>query len=254
MPVLIREPLEADPATYEVHYKSARGAITTADKELADCNDAEIERQFRSIERDFKKKGLLELKKTHRVIKLWWELGRRLVFLERMDVGDERDRIWLWRACYDHCGKLNPSRDGKLSVRARQRLKNSHFRYAALLGRLDWETVEAIGLWDSWSGICDSECFQNDERFVDWLKERAQRAGSPVARLLKARKHQDLFRELAKRIRHRFKKMDTSVLSRDELFDALDKVAYDALKANRTNNRRKEQNDETILHLSERAS
>jgi hypothetical protein len=229
VPVRILEPLESDPSRFEVHYKSARGAITTVDKELADRNDADIERRFREIEKDLQQKGLLELKKTHRVLKLWWALGRRLEFLLKMDVGDERDRIWLWRACYDHCGKLNPSRDGKLSVRARQRLKNSHFRYAELLGRLDWETAEAIGLWDSWSGICDSECFQSDERFVDWLRDRAHEPKSPVPRLLQSKKHQDLFRELAKRIRHRFKKMDTSVLLTQELFGELDKVARDAL-------------------------
>ncbi|GEM_PF-1064912 len=230
MPVLILEPTEGDPTKFETHYKSARGTLTKADETLANKNDAEIEKQFREIERDFTKKKLLELKKTHRVLKLWWELGRRLKFLKKIDVGDERDRIWLWRACYDHCGKLNPSRDGKLSVRARHRLKNSHFRYAALLGELDWETADAIGIWDSWSGICDSECFQNDERFVDWLNERVHVSKSPVARLLKAKKHQDLFRELAKQIRHRFKKMDTSILSEEELFEKLDEVANEALR------------------------
>lgn len=229
MPVRILEPMASDPTRFEVHYKSARGAVTAIDKDLANRNDAEIEQRFREIEAEFEKRNLLELKKTHRVIKLWWELGRRLDFLEKMAVGDERDRIWLWRACYDHCGKLNPSREGKLSVRARQRLKNSHFRYAVLLGRLDWETVEAIGLWDSWSGMCDSECFQNDDRFVDWLRERAHEPRSPVARILAAKKHQDLFRALAKQVRQRFKKMDTRVLTNHELFAELDRVAEVAL-------------------------
>lgn len=230
MPVIIRESVNSDAHTEEIHYKTARGVITAEDKKLAERNDAEIERRFREIEREFEIKRLLDLKKTHGVIELWWELGRRLQFLEHLDVGDERDRIWLWRACYDHAGKLNPSRNGKLSVRARERPKNSHFRYSALLGRLDRRTVEAIGIWDSWSGICDSECFQNDDRFVEWLRNRAHRPRSAVARIVSANKHQDLFRKLAKGIRHRFKKMDTSVLKTEELFSALDAVARDVVR------------------------
>lgn len=225
MPVKILAVHPTNPSVFEPTYKSTRGAITAADKKLADQNDAELERKFRAIEVEMVKRDLLRLKKTRHVLKLWWELGRKLSFLRNMDVGDERDRIWLWRACYDHCGKLNPSKDGTLSVRARNRLKSSHFRYAELLGRLDWSTAKAIGLWDSWSGICDSECFQNDERFVIWFEDRVRKPKSPVSRLLKTRKHQDLFRDLAKRIRHRFKKMDTSVLSPKELFVELDEVA-----------------------------
>lgn len=229
MPVKILEAHPINPSVFEPVYKSARGVITTTDKELADRNDAKLKRKFRAIEAAMLKRDLLRLKKTRNVLRLWWELGRRLSFLRKIDVGDERDRIWLWRACYDHCGQLNPGKDGKLSVRAQGRLKNSHFRYAELLGRLDWGTAEAIGLWDSWSGICDSECFQNDDRFVNWLDDRITKPKSFVSRLLKARKHQDLFRDLAKRIRHRFKKMDTSVLSQKELFARLDKVADEAL-------------------------
>jgi hypothetical protein len=234
MPVLIRERINSDNDTQESHYKTARGVITTEDKKLARRNDEEIERRFRKIEREFAANGLLDLKKSHGVIKLWWEVGKRLQFLDRLDVGDERDRIWLWRACYDHAGKLNPSRNGTLSVRARERPKNSHFRYATLLGRLNRRTMQAIGIWDSWSGICDSECFQNDDRFVEWLKDRAHQPGSTVARIVGAKKHQDLFRELAKRIRHRFKKMDTSVLETNELFSALDSVAAEVIDAEAT--------------------
>ena len=229
MPVKILTVHPTNPSVFEPTYKSARGAITATDKKLADQNDAELERKFRAIEVEMVKRDLLRLKKTRHVLQLWWELGRKLSFLQNMDVGDERDRIWLWRACYDHCGKLNPSKDGTLSVRARNRLKSSHFRYAELLGRLAWSTAKVIGLWDSWSGICDSECFQNDERFVNWLEDRIRKPKSSVSRLFKARKHQDLFRDLAKRIRHRFKKMDTSVLSQKELFVELDEVADEAL-------------------------
>lgn len=229
MPIKILEAHPTNPSVFEPTYKSARGVIASTDKELADRNDAELERKFREIEADIVKRDFLRLKKTWHVLRLWWELGRRLSFLRDMNVGDERDRIWLWRACYDHCGQLNPSKDGKLSVRAQSRLKNSHFRYAELLGRLDWCTAKAIGLWDSWSGICDSECFQNDDRFVNWIACRAKKNRSPVGQLLRARKHQDFFRDLAKRIRHRFKKMDTSVLSQKELFIELDKVADEAL-------------------------
>lgn len=249
MPVKILEAHPINPSVFEPVYKSARGVITTTDKEIADRNDAKLKRKFRAIEAEMLKRDLLMLKKTRNVLRLWWELGRRLSFLRDMNVGDERDRIWLWRACYDHCGQLNPSKDGKLSVRAQSRLKNSHFRYAELLGRLDWSTAKAIGLWDSWCGICDSECFQNDERFVSWIKNRAKRAKSPIGQLLRARKHQDLFRNLAKRIRHRFKKMDTSVLSPKELFVELDEVADEALSEVNVSAKSKGANNEKKVKL-----
>ncbi len=185
MPVIIRESQSLDrPDVLEVTYKTIRGVLTADGETLAKHNDDVLERNMRQVEAEMRKSGLLATKGKPGVLKLWWEVGIRLAFLDEIDVGDERDRIWLWRAVYDHAGALNPTRGGRLSVRAQRRPKNSYFRYMALLGKLDWSTAEAIGDWTSWVELCDSECF-DDERFVHWLTERARQPGSSLDALLK---------------------------------------------------------------------
>jgi hypothetical protein len=229
MPVLIRESQSPErPDVLEVTYKTAGGVLTGEGEGIAKRNDDVLERRLRAIESEMLRRGLLDLKGRPGVVRLWWEVGRRLTFIEEMDVGDERDRVWLWRAIYDHAGRLNPTRNGRLSVRARRRPRNSYFRYMALLGRLDWSVAEAVGDWTSWVELCDSECF-DDGRFIQWLADRARAPESPLERLVEARHHQDLFRKLAKAIRHRFNKTDTSVFSRGELYAELDALAATAL-------------------------
>ena len=225
MPVLIRESQSAErPDVLEVTYKTADGVLTGEGERIAKRNDDLLERRLRAIESEMARNGVLHLKGRPGVLRLWWEVGRRLTFIDEMDVGDERDRVWLWRAIYDHAGRLNPTRNGRLSVRARRRPRNSYFRYMALLGRLDWSVAEAVGDWTSWVELCDSECF-DDARFIEWLADRARAPGSPLQGLIEASHHQDLFRRLAKAIRHRFNKTDTSVFSRDELYAELDALA-----------------------------
>ena len=229
MPVIIRESQSSDrPDVLEVTCKTAGGVLTGAGEALAKRNDDLLERRMREIEAEMRRTGLLATKGKPGVLRLWWEVGNRLGFLNEIVVGDERDRVWLWRAVYDHAGALNPTRNGRLSVRAQQRPKNSYFRYMALLGRLDWPTAEALGDWTSWVELCDSECF-DDERFVQWFAERAKCHGSPLQALVQARNHQDLFRTLAKAIRHHFNKVDTSVLDAKELYAELDVLAASVL-------------------------
>jgi len=229
MPVIIRESQSAErPDVLEVAYKTAGGVLTGQGERLAKRNDDLLEHHLRAIESEMSRLGLLDLKGRRGVLRLWWEVGKRLAFIDEIDVGDERDRVWLWRAVYDHAGRLNPTRNGRLSVRARRRPKNSYFRYMALLGRLDWSVAEAVGDWTSWVELCDSECF-DDERFIRWFADRAKARESPLERLVQARNHQELFRTLAKAIRHRFNKTDTSVFSREELYAELDALAAAAL-------------------------
>ena len=229
MPVLIRESQSAErPDVLEVAYKTAGGVLTGEGERIAKRNDDLLERRLRAIESEMARNGVLHLKGRPGVLRLWWEVGRRLTFIDEMNVGDERDRVWLWRAIYDHAGRLNPTRNGRLSVRARRRPRNSYFRYMALLGRLDWSVAEAVGDWTSWVELCDSECF-DDGRFIQWLADRARASASPLKRLVEASHHQDLFRRLAKAIRHRFNKTDTSVFSREELCAELDALAAAAL-------------------------
>ena len=229
MPVLIRESQSAErPDVLEVAYKTAGGVLTGEGERLAKRNDDLLERRLRAIESEMSRLGLLDLKGRRGVLRLWWEVGKRLAFIDEIDAGDERDHVWLWRAVYDHAGRLNPTRNGRLSVRARRRPKNSYFRYMALLGRLDWSVAEAVGDWTSWVELCDSECF-DDERFIRWFADRARARESPLERLVQARNHQKIFRRLAKAIRHRFNKTDTSVFSREELYAELDALAAAAL-------------------------
>ena len=229
MPVLIRESQTSErPDVLEVTYKTNGGILTEDGEALAKRNDRIIKQRMRQIAAEMREAGLLKSKGKPGVLRLWWEVGRRLGFLSEIDVGDERDRIWLWRALYDHAGSLNPTRSGRLPVRVRHSPRNSYFRYMAMLGQLEWSVAQAIGDWSSWVELCDSRCF-NDGRLVTWFVNRTRSPNSPLKRLERARNHRNLFRKLAKAIRHRFHMSDMSVFDENELYAELDALAASVL-------------------------
>lgn len=200
-------------------YQSSR-PVGTAARAQAQRLDLELGARMRWVTEEVRRDGWLALKGRPGVVRLWWEVGRRLRgFADDLDVGPEEDRQFLWRAMYDHAGDLVP---GKVGARAGRHL-NSHFYYCYLLGRYDWQTVEAFGDWTSWVEIFDSLRLRDDPRVIDWL---AARAGSnqPGWREYVGTNRMGWFRPLAKAIRARFANRDSRGLSIPELEAELDAV------------------------------
>ena len=201
-------------------YKSAR-PVTRDAQERAAKLDALLAEKMGAIEKEMRNESLLDLKGKAGVLKLWYEVGRKLSFLEEVEVTPPEDFKYVWRALYDHAGELLP---GPGKSRA-ERYENSHFRYCAQVARFDWAFAEAAGDWTSWVEFLDSASMRDDERIIDWLRVHSTEKPAKDWRRFMQGARQDWFRKLARAIRNRFRNRQTKdILSDTELHSELDEV------------------------------
>jgi len=196
-----------------VVYKSDR-PLTKKAKEQADELDRYLSKKMKEIELEMKSKNLLTKKHKKGVIELWYEVGKRLKFIEDVSRIPRDDRKYIWRALYDHAGELIP---GKINVRVKYRPENSHFKYCYMIGTNDWEFVKKAGNWTAWVEFLDSPVIREDERIIEWLGSIQKRTQISL---------QDWLRALTKEIRRTLKNKDTSVYSPDELNNLLNSIFH----------------------------
>src|SRR6266705_264851 len=110
MPVIIRDEITVGGKKLraKVFKSENQRPLTREAKEQAEKLDQFIEDNMRRIEQDMEKAGLLELKNRPGVLRLWYELGNRLSFVETTNLVSAQDRQYIWRALYDHAGRLSP--------------------------------------------------------------------------------------------------------------------------------------------------
>ena len=202
-------------------YKTSEAILTKEEREQADELDGLLQKKMTEIEDRLRKKGLLELKGRKGVLKLWFELGKQLSFLDDSKLIHEADKRWLWRALYDHAPNLAP---GPPNVRANERPENSHFRYCYLLAEEfpDFKFVESAGDWTAWAEFLDSPSISGEPRIIEWLATK-QREYAPSAK-------QDWLRKLTRAIRHHFPykgaKTDTAIFSDMDLNKRLEEIYH----------------------------
>ena len=118
MAVIVREKKYFDGKEYLVKvYRTQPGKLVTSDeKERAEKLDHLLANRVKQIEQELKSLGLLSLKnKKGKVLRLWYEVGRRLSFVMDTSIVNAEDRENVWRAVYDHTTALTP---GTSAVRA----------------------------------------------------------------------------------------------------------------------------------------
>lgn len=216
MAVIVREEKEINKKGYIVKvYKTLLGKLVTLEaKKKAEELDAFLKTEIKKIENEMKSTGLLKLKGKKRVvIKLWYEVGKRLRFVMDTSIVPAEDREFVWRAIYDHAEKLAP---GPISQRAKRDPKSSHFSYCYKLSEFPWKFVEMAGDWTSWSEFFDRGETKNDSRIIEWLGKRAKESNISG--------RQNWLRPLTRAIHKEFEKKDTTVFSSRELHQILDKT------------------------------
>jgi len=214
MAVIIRETRTIDGKPERVKVFKTKRLLTGELREQAEKLDGLLSKKLKEIESELKASELLNLKgKKGDVLKLWYEVGRRLEFVTDTSIVTAEDREFVWRAIYDHAGSLAP---GPVTKRAEREPETSHFSYCYMLSRFPWGFVEMAGDWTSWSEFFDRKETKNDRRIIEWLGNKAKESN------FKSR--QNWLRPLTKAIHREFEKKDTTVFSNEELFEILDKV------------------------------
>lgn len=221
MAVIIREERVIDGKPEKVKVFKTKRLLTGELREQAEKLDKFLSKKMKEIEQEMEEKALLRLKgKKREVLKLWYEVGKRLDFVTDSSKVAAEDREYVWRAIYDHAGELAP---GPLTERVQRDPETSHFSYCYKLSRFPWEFVEMAGDWTSWSEFFDRKETKNDPRIIEWLGKKAQES--------KVSGRQNWLRPLTKAIHKEFENRDTTVFSLDELHMRIDKV-FSEIKEN----------------------
>lgn len=216
MAVIIREKKIIEGKEYVVKvYKTYPGKlITQKEKVKAEKLDDFLSSRMKEINHEIENSGLLKSKgRKGKVLRLWYEVGTRLEFIEDTSLIHADERDFVWRAIYDHVGKLAP---GPLSERAKSQPERSHFSYCYKISKFPLEFVESAGDWTSWSEFFDRKETKNDPRIIGWIGERAKERD--------IRGKQNWLRPITKLIHSEFAEKDTSVFSKEELFKNLDEI------------------------------
>ena len=221
--LIIREEkiIEGRKYTVEVYRTKPGKLVTDDEKKKAEQFDMFLSEKMKEIEKEMIDTKLLALKgKRGKVHILWYEVGKRLKFVMDTTIVAAEDREFVWRAIYDHAGKLAP---GLLTERVRRDPETSHFSYCYKLSIFPWEFVEMAGDWTSWSEFFDRKETKNDPRIIEWLGKKVKENNVSG--------RQNWLRPLTKEIHKQFDKKDTTVFSIEELYQRLNKIFSD-LKEN----------------------
>ena len=214
MAVIVRETRTIDGKPEKVKVFKTKRLLTKELGEKAERLDEFLSKKLSEIEKEMESTGFLKLKdKKGEVVKLWYEVGKRLDFVMDTSVVAAEDREFVWRAIYDHAGALVP---GLLTERVKRDPETSHFSYCCKLSRFPWEFVDMAGDWTSWSEFFDRKETKNDPRIIEWLGKKAKESNVSA--------RQNWLRPLTKAIHREFEKRDTTVFSVEELYGRIDKI------------------------------
>ena len=214
MAVIIRETRMIDGKPERVKVFKTKRLLTGELREQAKTLDEFLSKKVSEIEEEMKSTGLLKLKgKKGEVVKLWYEVGKRLDFVTDTSMVAAEDREFVWRAIYDHVRELHR---GPIPERVKRDPETSHFSYCYKLSRFPREFVEMAGDWTSWSEFFDRKETKNDLRIIEWLGKKAKESNVSA--------RQNWLRPLTKAIHKEFENRDTTVFSVEELYERLDKI------------------------------
>lgn len=198
-------------------YKSDPGRLVTKDlKDEAEKLDVFLHKKMEEIRKELKKLKILSEDKKN-VLKIRYELGKRLCFVDDSSIIHPDDRKYIWRALFDHAPEFAP---GEPDERADNRPETSFFSYCYKLGKLSREMVEFGGDWSSWQRFFDLS-FSQDKRILSWFGEFKMEFKSTFKK--------NWLKETTKLLTEQFGNRETTLLTNKELDKEL-KGILDKLK------------------------
>jgi hypothetical protein len=195
--------------------RSTAGILTHELEEYAKVLDEHLAQRIPQIEKELIDMGVLEKtipkndsKQGKGDVLLWHSLGNRLSALCKEEgILERRERRWLWEAIEN----IHATRRIIRAARGRTRL---HFEYCYRLSNVPIEFAEQIN-WSEWVYFFDSRTVRDEPRIDEWLLTLINR-GEKIDR--------KIFRRFVQQLNKRIKNLDTSELSKEELFPIYDKV------------------------------
>ena len=194
------------------------GYLAYDDKENADKLDNFLKIEICEIEKRLQQKGMLALQGKSGSIEFWYNLGLELRDLWKKACTKyslpDTFLPYFFKAVFDNSGAVKPQ-----SGRA-ERLKNAYFNYSYIIAGFSWKQVQSAGNWRQWIEFLDAKRIRTDQRIIEWFVQRRVMEMQEDTNLTR----EDWFRSITREIRFEFHKIDTTVLSKDELYNSLDEI------------------------------
>ena len=196
--------------------KTLRSSVVPLTPELekkALALDGYLAKRIPEIERELVATRLLDEKipeptstRSGGNVLLWHDLGSKLRNIcEKFEITGRRERAWLWEA-------IEGSYATNRITRASRGRTRSHFEYCFRLSRFPVEFAQKLN-WSEWVYFFDSRTVREDQRADDWVMSLVSK-GEQVGR--------KEFRRFTELLNKRVQRLDTSVLTQDELFALYD--------------------------------
>lgn len=206
---------EKDPGGNIKTLRSSVVPLTPELEERAYKLDSYLNSKIPAIEKELIEAGLLDetmLKpgssKSRGDVLLWHALGCKLsAVCDEQGITSVRERRWLWEAIE----KIHATERIKRAGRTRTR---QHFEYCYRISKFPIELAKQLN-WGEWVYFFDSNTVREEQRVDKWLMALVER-GEKIDR--------STFRTFTQRLNKRLQKLDTSVLSNEELFAIYDDV------------------------------
>lgn len=194
-------------------FVSGTGVITDSEKKRAENLSAELKKSLSFMDEDFIKRGFLTKRGVKKeALLIWYEIGK--VLNEKIDKYKLRGSVeepYFWQSIYDYISKrIQKNPPPKRSFE----WKRNHFRLCAKMAERKWEDVKTVGPWSVWRDLFDNNKILEDDRVLNIVVEKIKEMNKG---------HKEL-RPFIHAIRRELKKVDTSVLSDEEIEKKLNKI------------------------------
>lgn len=191
-------------------YKSSKTILTTQDIKDADEFDKRLVMKIKEIENILIEHNALSVKnKKKDPLQVWHLIGGQInQFLKTNHIEKEDEHIF-WDSLY---GRSSIVHSGNPSSKISH--TRNDFKTSTILAKYPLEMLRKVGSWALWREILVYKILLTDERIFKWV----------INELIKHPRTRDAARPFLKSIAARFKKIDTSVLSNNELLRKLEEI------------------------------
>ncbi len=195
--------------------RSSAVPLTPKLNERAKALDRYLSKRIPAIEKELVDTNLLDARiakpdefRSQGNVRLWHTLGGNLrAICAEFGIQGLRERRWLWEAIE----KLYATDRIRRAGRGRTR---SHFEYCYRLSQFPLEFAERVN-WSEWVYFFDSRTVREEPRVDEWLMSLVGK-GEKTDR--------QTFRRFTERLNRRVRNLDTSELTKPELFEIYEKT------------------------------
>jgi hypothetical protein len=190
-------------------YRSNKNILTPNDIREADNFDIQLSKKIKEIESALKRKRVIYDKKKKDPLVAWFIIGKNINKFLKENYLAKEDEDTFWQYLYGRSSLINETKPLTKISQSR-----NDFKTASILAKYRLNLIEKVGPWALWREILSNKTIIYDKRILEWI----------IRELIKKPRTRDNARPMLKKVSERFKRIDTLILSDDELSEKLNKI------------------------------